>query len=208
MVQLLTYGGLLLFSAKEIIVLLISYGLGCFSMGYYLVRLCTGQDIRGVGSGSAGATNVGRTLGVQGFTITFLVDLTKGAIAVWIAVYFELRPLGIVLAMIAVVSGHIWPVQMRFRGGKGIATSLGALVVFDLLLIIVVTVIFSVMFALLRKLTLSGLIAVAMSPAVALLMGQPATGVIGITALTIIVLFAHRADIRAIVSRTARETAG
>ena len=69
--------------------MLAAYGLGCLTTGYYLVRLRTGQDIRGLGSGSVGARNVGRILGKSGFFITLAGDSGKGALAVWAMRYFS-----------------------------------------------------------------------------------------------------------------------
>jgi acyl-phosphate glycerol 3-phosphate acyltransferase len=114
---------------KEIAVILVCYAVGCFASGYYWVKWRTGQDIRNLGSGSVGARNVGRVLGPWGFVVTLLADVTKGVIAVALAKASGLRPDAVIAAMMGVVIGHTWPVQLRFHGGKGIATSLGALVV-------------------------------------------------------------------------------
>src|SRR5579872_1257598 len=69
-------------------VLSAGYLLGCLTVGYYLVRWQTGRDIRQAGSGSVGAKNVGRILGVGGYLITFLADFAKGALAVWLATHY------------------------------------------------------------------------------------------------------------------------
>ncbi len=183
---------------EELIATVVSYLLGCFCTGYYLVRLRTGQDIRSIGSGSVGARNVTRLLGVPGFVITFLGDTAKGAIAVGAALYFKLEPWGVLLVLIAVVAGHIWPVQLRFRGGKGAATAIGAMLVFDYQLVIVLIVLAGLTLALVRQFTLSGLIVVALSPGVAAVMGHPPSDVLGIAALMLLILVAHRANLRAI----------
>lgn len=109
---------------------LFSYAMGCFCAGYYLTRLRTGQDIRLMGSGAAGAKNVGRVLGAWGFSLTFILDFAKGAAAVWLAHRVGRDPSVVMMCVIAVVAGHIWPLQLKFRGGKGIATGLGATVMF------------------------------------------------------------------------------
>src|SRR5579859_7966679 len=108
-------------------ILAASYLLGCFTSGYYFVRWRLGQDIRDSGSGNVGARNVGRLLGAPGFLATTAADVAKGMLAVWLALEFthDFRLAG--LAMLTVVLGHIWPVQLGFRGGKGVATSIGAL---------------------------------------------------------------------------------
>src|SRR5215212_2060468 len=102
-----------------------AYLLGCFTTGYYLLKMRSGQDIRALGSGSVGARNVGRVLGSTGFIVTLLGDFAKGAFAVWAATHFTKDDRLIALSMLAVVVGHVWPAQLRFRGGKGVATSLG-----------------------------------------------------------------------------------
>src|SRR5882672_2223099 len=128
-----------------------AYILGCFTTGYYYVRLRTEQDIRELGSGSVGARNVGRILGWKGFFVTLLGDFAKGALAVWAAQHFTPDSRLVALALMAVVAGHVWPVQLRFHGGKGIATSLGALLVYDYHLALAFIILFVCAYAVLRK---------------------------------------------------------
>src|ERR1035437_1663501 len=128
-----------------------AYGLGCFTAGYYLVRWRTGQDIRELGSGSVGARNVGRVLGWQGFLAAVLGDFGKGALAVWAARQFTTDDRLVTLALPAVVAGHLWPVQLRFRGGKGMAAALGALLIYDYRLTVPFALLFAGAFAVLRK---------------------------------------------------------
>ena len=108
-----------------------AYVAGCFSAGYYLVRLLRGKDLRGSHSGSTGARNAGRELGRGGFVVVFAVDALKGAGVLWLAQ--RLNPDPRVLAMLVpmVVAGHIWPMQLGFRGGKGLVTALGAMIGLD-----------------------------------------------------------------------------
>ena len=100
---------------KELLVMLAGYALGCFTSGYYLVRWRTGHDIRMLGSGSVGATNVSRVLGLSGFFLTVLCDFGKGMLAVWLAEYFRINPTATVLTMLAVTTGHVWPAQLWFH---------------------------------------------------------------------------------------------
>src|ERR1041385_2406821 len=136
-----------------------AYLMGCFAAGYYLVRSRLGEDVRELGSGSVGARNVGRILGKTGFLITLLSDFGKGALAVWAAHHFTKDERIVALAMVAVVAGHIWPAQLRFHGGKGMATSLGALLVYDYHLIFAFGILFAGMFVVVRKTVLPGLFA-------------------------------------------------
>jgi acyl-phosphate glycerol 3-phosphate acyltransferase len=105
-----------------------SYLLGGFCAAYYVVRMARSTDIRTLGSGNAGARNAGRLLGAPGFLVTLLLDAAKGAVAVWVTARLVPGPWPETLSLLAVVAGHIWPAQLGWRGGKGIATALGGLV--------------------------------------------------------------------------------
>ena len=128
-----------------------AYLLGCLAIGYYLVRARTGKDIREIESGSTGARNVGRVLGKSGFVLTALGDLGKGALAVWSVREWTHNHHLAALAMLAVVAGHLWPAQLRFRGGKGVAASFGALLMFDHRVAVAILVLFLGGFAVTRK---------------------------------------------------------
>jgi glycerol-3-phosphate acyltransferase PlsY len=104
-------------------VLAAGYALGCFSTGYYLVRNRTGMDIRELGSGSTGARNAGRVLGRQGFWLTMGGDMVKGGLTVWLTLALTGNYRLALLALLAVVAGHVWPAQLGFRGGKGVSTA-------------------------------------------------------------------------------------
>ena len=172
-----------------------AYILGCFATGYYLVRARTGRDIREVESGSIGARNVSCVLGTAGFCLTVLGDVAKGILAVWAARRFTGNDLLAALAMLAAVVGHIWPVQLFFRGGKGVATSLGALVVYDYQLLLAFLVVFAGGFALTRKTILPGLFAYVCLPLVSYGLDHDGLKVGIVTCLSLLVLFAHRNNV-------------
>ena len=181
--------------AQGVIVLLCGYALGCFTTGYYLVRWRTGNDIRQLGSGSVGAKNVGRFLGPFGFITTALLDFSKGALVVWATLRVAENDQLAVVAMIAVAAGHIWPLQLGFRGGKGVATSLGAILVFDFRLALIFLGLFLVAFVLLRKTVWSGLLAFALLPLACLFLGLAALPLAGVSVLVIMILIAHRKNL-------------
>ena len=183
----------------------VAYALGCLTAGYYLVRFKTGQDIRRFGSGNVGATNVARRLGRTGFVLTLLGDLTKGALAVGIADALHTDPTVRVLALVTVIVGHIWPVQLHFRGGKGAATFLGALLAADPAMVLVLGGLCAATLVLLRRFTLSGLAAVAMLPWVAFLMDASLDMVFGLSAAALLILIAHRSNIREEIARVPAE---
>jgi acyl phosphate:glycerol-3-phosphate acyltransferase len=172
-----------------------AYVLGCFATGYYLVRARAGRDIREIESGSIGARNVSCVLGKTGFFLTVLGDVAKGILAVWAVQRFTGNDLLAALAMLAVVVGHIWPAQLFFRGGKGVATSLGALVVYDYQLVIAFIVIFAGGLALTRRTILPGLFAYICLPFASYWLDHDGLKVGVVTLLGLMVLFAHRNNI-------------
>jgi len=174
---------------------LVAYLLGCFATGYYFVRARTGKDLRKIESGSIGARNAGRVLGKTGFMVTLLGDFGKGALAVWIALKWTGDTHLALFALLAVVMGHLWPVQLRFQGGKGVATSLGALVVLDYRIALMFPVFFVVGFLLTRKTLLPAMFAFACLPMVAWFFNCDNFTVALLTFLTALILFAHRRNL-------------
>lgn len=172
-----------------------AYFLGGISTGYYLVKLWRKEDIRLYGSGSTGATNVGRILGRKGFFLTLIGDALKGAFVPALALYWGLSSYTLFLSLIAVVAGHIWPSQLGFRGGKGVAPALGGILVLDPMLAINAVVVFLLVLAIIRKFAISGLIVILSAPIVSLVMERPLIQSVGLFVLGIIILIAHRDNV-------------
>jgi glycerol-3-phosphate acyltransferase PlsY len=107
--------------------ILLAYLLGAIPFGYLLVKWRTGRDVRTMGSGNIGATNVLRTTGRAAGVITLLLDIGKGYVAVWLAGRLSGNSATVMsAAALAAMLGHAYPVFLRFRGGKAVATFLGA----------------------------------------------------------------------------------
>jgi glycerol-3-phosphate acyltransferase PlsY len=175
----------------------LSYALGSLCAGYYLVRWRTGRDVRQTGSASAGARNAGRLLGPGGFVLVLTFDLLKGVTAVAAARALGLDDLTLGIAVVAVVVGHVLPVQLAFRGGKGIAPSIGALLAYDAWVLLVSTVVFGLAYvASGRRLVSSGLVAYALAPVTGLALRRPGVELAVLAALAMVVLAAHRGNIR------------
>ncbi len=172
-----------------------AYALGNFATGYHLVRARTGQDIRELGSGSIGARNVGRVLGRSGFFLTLLGDFCKGALAVLAVRHFSSNDLFASVALLFVVIGHIWPVSLGWRGGKGIATSLGALLAFNGQLALAYAAVFAFGFVLMRRTTLPGLLAYLALPAVSYWLHGNHFEATTFATLAALIWFAHRQNI-------------
>ncbi|MFK4225963.1 glycerol-3-phosphate acyltransferase [Streptomyces sp. NPDC019890] len=121
----------------------VGYFVGCISPSYYVTKVRIGRDIRDLGSGNAGAQNVGKVLGRHWFVIILLADMLKGYVVVSGGVALKVGDVALTLAVVSVVSGHIWPVQLAFRGGMGIATSLGAVLAFNWLVMAAIVAVFA-----------------------------------------------------------------
>jgi glycerol-3-phosphate acyltransferase PlsY len=110
-----------------LLALVVAYFLGAIPFGYLLVKWKTGADVRATGSGNIGATNVLRTTGRAAGIATLLLDIAKGYAAVWIAGRAtEQNPVWISAAALAVIAGHAYPVFLKFKGGKAVASFVGA----------------------------------------------------------------------------------
>ena len=110
---------------KIFFILFVSYLLGSFPSGFLYAKKLKGIDLRLVGSGSTGATNVLRNIGKWPALIVFIIDVLKGFIAVKIAYFFLSNNFMQVLAGLFAITGHIWPIWLKGRGGKAVATGLG-----------------------------------------------------------------------------------
>jgi acyl phosphate:glycerol-3-phosphate acyltransferase len=181
-----------------------SYALGCFTTGYYLVRAKTGQDIRTLGSGNIGARNVGRVLGRSGFFLTMAGDFAKGALAVLAVHYFTEGINYAAIAMLAVVVGHVWPVNLNWRGGKGVATSFGALISYDWQLTLAFLAVFAVGLVIRRRTVLPGLVSFLVLPAISWWLHHHHFETMILATLAGLILFAHRQNLIAEIPWLAR----
>jgi acyl phosphate:glycerol-3-phosphate acyltransferase len=144
----------------------IGYGIGSISSGYIVGRLYRNVDLRTVGSGSTGATNTFRTLGLGAALLVAILDILKGAGAVWIASAIvtgsaDERTVATAVAAIAAVAGHCWPAFPEGRGGRGVATGFGALLFIATPAWLGAVVAFMLALALTRMVSVSSLASVA-----------------------------------------------
>ncbi len=178
------------------------YLLGCFNTAYYLVRIKTGKDIRELGTGNAGAKNVSRVLGRPGFLLAMGGDGLKGALASSLALALSGGDDRMcLLASMGVIAGHVWPVQLGFRGGKGASTSVGALLMYSWPLTLIFTILFILGLVLTKKGTLCGLISYALLPVAAYFLRQDASHIIGISALAGLIILAHYKNVAEEISQ-------
>lgn len=112
-----------------VLAIVIGYLLGSVPCAYIAARLAKGVDIRRVGGGNVGALNVMREVGTAAGLAVFLGDVAKGSLAVLFAQWLGLSPFWVFAAGLAALAGHSWPVWLKFRGGQGLATAMGILVI-------------------------------------------------------------------------------
>lgn len=193
---------------RILLVVASSYLLGCIVAGYYVGRMLDGSDVRRRGTGNAGARNVARTHGRVAAAVTLTVDAAKGAAAVLLArQILAVEWIG-ALALVAVVAGHVWPVQLGFRGGKGVASAIGGFLTADPMAAIVTIGVGLGVFLVTRRFSRSGLVAIGFAPVSLVLLQRDWLSVAFVTLAVMIVLLAHhpRADARrrAAFAETAR----
>jgi acyl phosphate:glycerol-3-phosphate acyltransferase len=152
------------------LILATAYLLGSIPFGYLLVLIFRGEDVRQSGSGNIGATNVSRKSPMLG-ALTLLLDAAKGFGAVHLAAHSGLSPTGpslmrlMAAAALLAIAGHMFPVWLKFRGGKGVATALGAFLGFVPLAVGVAVIIFVVVVLIMRRISLGSIITAALFPA-------------------------------------------
>lgn len=172
--------------------LLIAYLFGCINGAYYIGRFRSNQDIREHGSSNAGARNAGRVFGRTAFIYTVVIDALKTILPLLLAIHFlDASTLLSGMVAIAVLLGHLWPVQLKFRGGKGVVVYLTAALVLAPLSLLAVggTMLIGLMIK--RNFSLIGLIALATIPVTLLILKAFILASIFFIML-IIVLLAHR----------------
>jgi acyl phosphate:glycerol-3-phosphate acyltransferase len=148
-----------------LLVIVIAYFIGAIPFGFLLVRLTTGKDVRASGSGNIGATNVLRTTGRAAGVATLLLDIGKGFLAVWLAAKMTSDdPWWTSLAALAVMAGHAFPVFLKFRGGKAVASFIGAFLYLTPLPLAAVLVLFVITVAATRAISAGSIMAAGTFP--------------------------------------------
>ena len=199
-----------------LLIIVVSYLLGSIPFGYLLVRIFRGQDVRQTGSGNIGATNVART-GSKGLAIaTLLLDALKGYLAVAHVFFFaahhpnhmpDYGPHSVyilaALAALFAIIGHMFPVWLRFQGGKGVATAVGAFLGIAPLAIVVVLVVFVAIVAITRYVSLGSIVGAVAFPIAAWWL-EPETRspiiMLLISASSLLIIVRHKDNVRRLLA--------
>ncbi len=209
-------------TSNLIIIAIVSYLLGSIPFGYILVRIFTGADVRAQGSGNIGATNVART-GKKGLAIaTLVLDAAKGYVAVTIAMQaFLHRNYGLhvkseqglaqilifiaALAALFAVIGHMFPVWLKFKGGKGVATGLGVFIALSPKALLVPLVVFAIVVAITRYVSLGSILAAMAFPFSFWVVMQNAItplAFVWVCAVALLIIWKHKDNIKRLMAGT------
>lgn len=184
----------------------IAYLIGGIPFGYVLVKLSTGKDVRTEGSGNIGATNVLRTTGRGAAVATLILDIVKGFAAVWIAAMLTKDdPLWTSAAALAVMAGHAYPVFLGFKGGKAVASFIGAFLYLTPVPLMAALIVFLVTVAATRHISAGSVLAAGTFPLGVWLILHPAAPVL-IAALIAggFIVYRHRANLERLRAGTER----
>ncbi|ABS74151.1 MULTISPECIES: glycerol-3-phosphate 1-O-acyltransferase PlsY [Bacillus] len=182
------------------LLIILAYVIGSIPSGLIVGKLAKGIDIREHGSGNLGATNAFRTLGVKAGSVVIAADILKGTLAAALP-YLLHVPIHPLLAGVAAVIGHVFPVFAKFKGGKAVATSGGVLLFYAPLLFVTMVAVFFVFLFLTKFVSLSSMLTGIYTIIYCLFVKDPYLLVV-VTLLTAFVIYRHRANIKRIINKT------
>ena len=185
-----------------LLLIIASYFIGAIPTGVVLARAFSGKDIRHEGSGNIGATNVTRVLGKKLGALTLVGDLLKGFLPVWVGSYL-VSSLNVVCLMgFAAFLGHLFPVYLKFKGGKGVATALGVFLYLSPIVILVEIIVFVFVVGIWKYVSLGSLIAAASMPLLLVIIGSPKPVVLLSMAFALLIFIKHKANIQRLLNGT------
>lgn len=191
--------------------IIIAYLVGAIPTGYIFGRILKGVDIRQHGSGNVGATNVVRTVGTVPGIIVFILDLSKGLVAVIVlpALLVSFAPdaagscaLIRILLGVAAISGHVWTCFLKFKGGKGVATTAGVMAGLSPWIFLGCFGVWIIIFAIWKYVSLASIIAAIALPVFSVASGQAIEFTVFCATLCVMGVYAHRANIKRLIQGT------
>lgn len=197
---------------EVIVTAIIAYLIGSINFSVILSKKMAGFDVREKGSGNAGTTNMLRTVGKKGAAITLICDILKGVVAILIAILIEKMVEGsngallVQVAGVAVILGHTFPIFFKFKGGKGVATSLGVLIMSNWQIGLICLVFALVLIALTQMVSVGSIAAAILYPVLTLFIPQnyivPGNYLIYSIILAVLIVFNHRENVKRLLNGT------
>jgi glycerol-3-phosphate acyltransferase PlsY len=183
-----------------LLAVLLAYVIGAIPFGFLLVKLTTGKDVRASGSGNIGATNVLRTTGRGAGIATLLLDIAKGFGAVWLAAYLTAdSTLWTSAAALAVMAGHAYPVFLGFKGGKAVASFVGAFLYLTPVPLLAVALLFGIVVAGTRYISAGSIVGAASFPFGVWLILHPAPEILLASLIAgAFILYRHKSNMKRI----------
>lgn len=193
---------IVLYSLITVVVFVGAYLIGSFPTGYVVVKLLANKDIRTIGSGSTGATNVKRVLGFKWFIIVLLTDGIKGIIPVLAAKLIEFPLLGLlpVIAAVAVILGHSKPIFLKFHGGKSVATGIGTIIALNWIVGVSVALIWAIITYFSRYVSVGSIIAVWVAPCLMYILDKPIPYIIYCVVGALYITILHKDNIKRLIN--------
>jgi glycerol-3-phosphate acyltransferase PlsY len=180
-----------------------AYLLGSIPSALLVVWATTGKDVRRQGSGNVGAANATRTGGIMVGAVVTLMDVLKGVVPVWAMLILNPASPWVAATVVAAVLGHCYPVWLRFRGGKGVATAFGAYSVLSWQAALVALAVWVVVLAVGRRVSVASLAATAAFPILLAFMEHPSPVILGaVSAVSALIIIRHRENIRRLIDGT------
>jgi len=182
------------------LIVLLAYFIGGIPFGYLIVKMRTGRDVRDMGSGNIGATNVLRTQGRTAGVVTLLLDVAKAVFAVWLADRFTYGdPYWTSATALAVMAGHAFPIYLKFQGGKAVASFIGAFAYLTPAPMLAVLLIFVITVAASKYISLASVIAAGMFPFGVWLILHPSAPVLAASLIAgAFIVYRHKANLERI----------
>ena len=197
---------------EVIVTAIIAYLIGSINFSVILSKKMAGFDVREKGSGNAGTTNMLRTVGKKGAAITLICDILKGVVAILIAILIEKMVEGsngallVQVAGVAVILGHTFPIFFKFKGGKGVATSLGVLIMSNWQIGLICLVFALILMALTQMVSVGSIAAAILYPVLTLFIPQnyivPGNYLIYSIILAVLIVFNHRENVKRLLNGT------
>lgn len=182
--------------------IILAYLIGSIPTGFLIVKAKTNQDIRTIGSGSTGATNVKRVLGKKWFFIVMLLDALKGALPIVLARIFNATDgIGLTetLCAVAVIIGHSKPIFLQFKGGKSVASGVGTILALNWIAGLSIAVIWGIITYFSKYVSLGSIIALGLSPFIMYFFKAPICYIIYCAIAAIYIIYLHRENIKRLI---------